>query len=566
MKRVTLIAVTILLTLGGAQAADRPVGRSDATRSVVYARHGMVAAAHPLAVEIGLGVLRDGGSAVDAAIAVNAALGLMEPTSCGVGGDLFAMVWDPSSGKLHGLNGSGRAPAALTPDLVPAEPDGTIPVYSPYAWTVPGCVDGWFELHEKFGRLPMARLLEPTIAAAREGAPVPRVIAAAWARGAARFKDMPGFAEVFMPGGRAPAEGEPFTNPALAATLERIAAGGRDAFYGGETARALVAYSDEVGGFLSLDDLAGHASEWVEPVSTTYRGWTLWELPPNGQGIAALQILNLLEAFDLAGMGRDSADLWHLLVEAKKIAYADRARFYADPAFAEAPVAELIGKPYAAERAKLIDMDRAARSVEPGNPHLGEGDTTFLVTADRWGQMVSLIQSNYTGFGSGYVVPSLGFGIQDRGALFSLEAGHPNVLAPGKRPFHTIIPAFLGEGGVPDMAFGVMGGDMQPQGHVQIVVNLVDFGMDLQEAGDAPRFHHGGSSEPTGTVMTSGGVLHLESGVSPEIRRELLRRGHLIVEITPEVFGGYQAIRRDPVTGVYAGASESRKDGMAAGY
>ncbi|HSL18984.1 MAG TPA: gamma-glutamyltransferase [Methylomirabilota bacterium] len=568
MRRVTLAAMAAMTILGGGgvDAADRPLGEPFATRSVVWAKHGMVAAAHPLAVEIGLAVLKDGGSAVDAAIAVNAALALMEPTSCGLGGDLFAMVWDPGTKTLYGLNGSGRAPAALTPDKVPAEPDGTIPVYSPYAWTVPGAVDGWFELHSRFGRLPMARLLAPTIAAAREGVPVPAVIASSWARGAARFKDMPGFAEVFMPGGRAPAEGELFANPALADTLQRIADGGRDAFYGGDTARALVAYSEKVGGLFSMADLAEHSSEWVEPVSTTYRGWTLWELPPSGQGIAPLQMLNILERFDLAAMGRDSADFWHLLVEAKKLVYEDRARYYADPGFAEVPVAELVGKDYAAERAKLIDMARAARRIEPGNPHLAHGDTTFLVAADSSGQMVSLIQSNYTGFGSGYVVPELGIGIQDRGALFSLEPDHPNVLAPGKRPFHTIIPAFLGEHGAPDMAFGVMGGDMQPQGHVQIVVNLVDFGMDLQEAGDAPRFHHTDSSEPTGTVMTDGGELHLESGVPFEVRRELDRRGHRIVEITPAVFGGYQAIRRDPATGHYAGATESRKDGMAAGY
>jgi gamma-glutamyltranspeptidase/glutathione hydrolase len=555
-----------LLTTAPIAAADRPEGHSFATRSVVHAEHGMVAAAHPLAVEIGLAVLKDGGSAVDAAIAVNAALAFMEPVSCGLGGDLFAMVWDPETETLHGLNGSGRAPVALVPEKIPAEEDGTIPVYSPYSWTVPGCVDGWFELHQKFGRLPMARLLQPTIDAALEGAPVPRVIAGAWARGAAKFKDMPGFAEVFMPGGKIPAEGELFANPALAATLQRIADGGRDAFYGGKTADAIVAYSDKVGGFFSLADLADHTSEWVEPVSTTYRGWTMWELPPNGQGIAALQILNLLEGYDLAAMGRDNPDFWHLLIEAKKIAYEDRARFYADMAFNEVPVAELISKEYAAERAALIDMKRAAMSVEPGNPHLNHGDTTFLVAADSSGQMVSLIQSNYTGFGSGYVVPELGFGIQDRGALFTLEEGHPNVLAPGKRPFHTIIPAFMGENGVPDTAFGVMGGDMQPQGHIQIMINVVDFGMDLQEAGDAARFHHTDSSEPTGTVMTDGGVVHLESGVSAEIKRELMRRGHRIEEITPVVFGGYQAIRRNPETGVYAGATESRKDGMAAGF
>jgi gamma-glutamyltranspeptidase/glutathione hydrolase len=566
MRHATLFFMAATLFPGAAGAADRSVGHSFATRSVVHALHGMVAAAHPLAVEIGLAVLKDGGSAVDAAIAVNAALALMEPTSCGLGGDLFAMVWDPETETLHGLNGSGRAPAALTPDKVPAEEDGTIPVYSPYAWTVPGCVDGWFELHRKFGRLPMSRLLEPAIVAAREGAPVPRVIAGGWARGAAEFAEMPGFAEVFMPGGRSPVEGEIFANPALADTLQRIAEGGRDAFYGGETADVIVAFSDKVGGLFSLVDLADHTGEWVEPVSTTYRGWTMWELPPNGQGIAALQILNLLEGYDLAAMGRDNPDFWHLLIEAKKIAYEDRARYYADMAFNELPVAELISKDYGKKRAELIDMTRAARRIEPGNPHLSHGDTTFLVAADSSGRMVSLIQSNYTGFGSGYVVPELGFGIQDRGALFSLQAGHPNVLAPGKRPFHTIIPAFIGEIGMPDMAFGVMGGDMQPQGHVQIMVNLMDFGMDLQEAGDAARFHHTDSSEPTGTLMTNGGVVHLESGVSAEIKRELVRRGHRIQETTPVVFGGYQAIRRNPETGVYSGATESRKDGMAAGY
>ena len=547
-------------------AADRPEGRAFATRSVTYARHGMVAAAHPLAVQVGLDVLKAGGSAVDAAIAVNAALGFLEPVSCGLGGDLFAMVWDPKTEKLYGLNASGRAPASLTIDKVPAEPDGTIPTYSVYSWTVPGCADGWFELHGRFGKLPIAEVLGPVAALAREGAPVPQVIAGGWARGAQRFKDMPGFAEVFMPGGKVPAEGEIFANPALAHTLDRLAAGGRDAFYKGEIAHEIVAYSDEVGGFFALEDFANHTSEWVEPISTTYRGLTVWELPPNPQGLAALQMLNILEGFDLAAMGRDSTDFWHVMVEAKKLAFEDRARYYADMQYADVPVAALLDKGYAAERAKLIDMKRAADSIVPGNPALEHGDTTFLVAADASGMMVSLIQSNYTGFGSGYVVPSLGIGIQDRGALFSLDPGHPNALAPGKRPFHTIIPAFMGAHGMPDTAFGLMGGDMQPQGHVQIVVNLVDFGMNLQEAGDAPRFHHGGSSEPTGTVMTDGGVLHLEKGLPPEVYRDLNRRGHRIEETSPATFGGYEIIRRDPETGVLAGATESRKDGMAAGY
>ncbi|MGD1148354.1 MAG: gamma-glutamyltransferase [Thermoanaerobaculaceae bacterium] len=561
-------AFTLVATFGAAVAfgADRPEGRSFATRSVTVARHGMVAAAQPLAVQIGLEVLRKGGSAVDAAIAVGAALGLMEPVSCGLGGDLFAMVWDPATGKLYGLNGSGRAPLALTPDKVPQEKDGTIPVYSPYAWTVPGCADAWFELHERFGRLPMKELLAPTVAYAREGVPVPQIIASSWARSVARFKDKPGFAEVFLPGGRAPAEGEPFANPALARTLQLLSSGGRDAYYRGEIAEKIVAFSKKVGGFFTMEDLARHTSEWQEPISTTYRGTTVWELPPNGQGLAALELLNILECFDLKAMGRDNPDFWHVLVEAKKLAFADRARYYADPAFFPAPVAALLDKGYAARQAARIDMSRAARSVEPGNPALQQGDTTFLVTADERGMMVALIQSNYTGFGSGYVIPELGFGIHDRGALFSLKAGSPNVLAPGKRPFHTIIPAFLGKDGKPMMAFGVMGGDMQPQGHAQVVVNLVDLGMNLQEAGDAPRFYHTEDSEPTGTVMTNGGVLSLESGVGQDVRQALLRRGHKLVEANGIVFGGYQAIWRDPKTGVYFGATESRKDGVAAGY
>jgi gamma-glutamyltranspeptidase / glutathione hydrolase len=566
MKRMAVALLALVLTGNVAIAADRPEGRSFATRSVTVARHGVVAAAHPVAVQVGLEVLKRGGSAVDAAIAVNAALGLMEPTSCGLGGDLFAMVWDPATGKLYGLNGSGRAPLALTPDKVPALPDGTIEPYSPYAWTVPGCADAWFELHRRFGRLPMRELLAPTIAYARKGVPVPQVIAGSWARSLTRFKDKPGFAEVFLPGGKAPAEGEPFANPALAGTLEALAADGRDVFYKGRIAERIVAFSQNQGGFFSMEDLARHTSEWQEPISTTYRDVTLWELPPNGQGLAALEMLNILERFDLKALGRDNPDFWHVMVEAKKVAFADRAAYYADPAFSPAPVATLLDKGYAERQAKRIDMKRAAKSVEPGNPALQRGDTTFLVTADARGMMVALIQSNYTGFGSGYVIPELGFGLQDRGALFSLKAGHPNLLAPGKRPFHTIIPAFLGRDGVPDMAFGVMGGDMQPQGHAQIVVNIVDLGMNLQEAGDAPRFYHTDDTEPTGTVMTDGGVLSLESGVPQDVRQALIRRGHKLVEANGIVFGGYQAVHRDRKTGVYFGATESRKDGFAAGY
>jgi gamma-glutamyltranspeptidase/glutathione hydrolase len=566
-SRTAFLLLPILVTLAGPEtgAADRTEGKMFATRSVVYARHGMVAAAHPLAVQIGVDLLRAGGSAVDAAIGVNAALGFLEPTANGVGGDLFAVVWDAESGRLVGLNASGRSPAAMPGDRIPADEDGTIPLHSPYAWSVPGAVDGWFELHRRFGRLPMERVLEPATRAAERGEPVPQVIAAAWARGAELFRDKPGFAAVFLPDGAPPREGEVFRNPALARTYRLLAAEGRDAFYRGAIAASIAEFSDAHGGFLSVDDLASHRSEWVTPVSTTYRGVTLYELPPNGQGIAALQMLNILEGFDLAAMGRDSAQFWHVMVEAKKLAYEDRARYYADPEFADVPVAELISKEYGRRAAARLDPTRAQRRIDPGQPRLAQGDTTYLAVADAAGNMVSLIQSNYTGFGSGYAVPEWGFGLQNRGALFNLDPASANAYAPGKRPFHTIIPAFAMRGGEPWLAFGVMGGDMQPQGHVQIVVNLIDFGMNLQEAGDAPRFYHSGSSEPTGTSMTDGGLLHLESGVPAEVRRELVRLGHRIGEASGR-YGGYQAVARDPRSGVLAGASESRKDGCAMGY
>ena len=568
---VAPVALAVLVSLPF-PSGDAAAERGDASRSVVRAPHGMVCAAQPLAVQAGVDVLRAGGSAVDAAIAVNACLALMEPTSCGLGGDLFAIVWDPEAGKLVGLNASGRAPLALTIEKVPPEPDGTIPLFSPYAWSVPGCADGWFELHGRYGKLPMARVLEAAIRYAEDGFPLSPVIASDWARGAARFKDKPGFAEVFMPvppgGGerRAPREGETFRNPALARTLRLLAGKGRDAFYRGEIAAELVRYSREHGGFFAPEDFARHHSTWDEPVSTDYRGWTVWELPPNGQGIAALQLLNVLENFDLKAMGRGSADFWHVMAEAKKLVFADRARDYADPAFADVPVAALLSKEYAKRRAALVDMERAALTDSAGDPAaLSRRETTYLCAADAQGMMVSLIQSNYTGFGSGYVVPALGFGIQDRGGLFSLDPKHRNALAPGKRPFQTIIPAFVTRDGEPLMAFGLMGGDMQPQGHAQVVVNLLDFGMNLQEAGDAIRFHHEGSSEPTGTVMTDGGILHIEDGLPEGVLEELRRRGHVIRPEAVGAYGGYQAIWREAAGG-YAGATEKRKDGCAQGY
>ncbi len=545
--------------------ADRPGGRPFSSRSVVHARHGMVASAHPLASQIGIDVLKAGGNAVDAAIATNAALGFLEPVSCGIGGDLFAIVWDARTKRLYGLNGSGRAPAGLSADRVPPEPDGTIPLHTPFAWTVPGAVHAWFELHGRFGRLPIAQVLAPAAGAAREGEPVPEVIAEAWRQGALLFRALPGFADTFLPGGRPPDEGEIFRNEALSRAYDLIGREGPDAFYRGPIAEDLVRYSESVGGFFSREDLAEHASRWVEPISTTYRGVEVWELPPNGQGLAALQMLNLLEGFDLAGMGRDSADFWHVMVEAKKLAYADRARLYADPDFVACPVERLLSKDYARQRARRLDLAHAALAVEPGLPHEA-GDTTYLATGDAEGNLVSLIESNYTGFGSGYALPAWGFGLQNRGAQFNLDPRSANFLQPRKRPFHTIIPAFLTIGGAPAVAFGLMGGDMQPQGHAQIVVNLVDFGMNLQQAGDAARFYHTRSAEPTGTEMRTGGILSLESAVPAAVRLALVRRGHVVQDASAPRFGGYEAVAHDPGTGVLSGATEWRKDGCAAGY
>ena len=526
----------------------------------------MACASQPLAALAGVSVLREGGSAVDAAIAVNACLAVMEPTACGLGGDLFALLWDPATQRLHGLDASGRAPLAASIDRITPTADGTIPLHSPQAWTVPGCVEGWAALHERFGRLPLGAVLSDAIHHAEEGFPLSPVIASDWERSARVFRDKPGFAEVFLPEGLPLRDGDVFRNPALARTLRAVASDPREAFRR-VIGSAIVAFSAEHGGAFWKEDFEQHASRWVEPIGTTYRGVEAWELPPPGQGLAALQLLNLLECFDLAALGRGSADCWHVMVEAKKLAYADRARHYGDPDFARVPVDELLSKDYARRRADLIDPDAAMTTDPPGDPlALSRRETTYLCTADESGMVVSLIQSNYTGFGSGYCVPSLGIGLQNRGALFSLDPKHPNSLQPGKRPFHTIIPAFVTVGGRPRMAFGLMGGDMQPQGHAQILANLVDFGMNLQEAGDAPRFHHGGSSEPTGTRMRSGGVLHLEDGVPEGVVEDLRRRGHRIEEASRGTFGGYQAIAKDESTGAYVGATESRKDGCALGF
>jgi gamma-glutamyltranspeptidase/glutathione hydrolase len=546
---------------------DRITGKPFATRSEVIARNGMAATSQPLATEVALDVLKRGGTAVDAAIAANAMLCLTEPTGSGLGGDLFAIVWDAKEGRLFGLNASGRSPKGLSLEhLRELCPNGKIPSLGPLPVSVPGCADGWFELHGRFGKLPMKEVLAPAVRYAREGFPVTELIASYWRSSVPRLSKYPGFAEQFaLDGKRGPETGEIFRNPNLAATLEDLAEGGRDAFYKGPIAKAIDAYMRENGGYLCYEDLAGHASEWVEPVSTNYRGYDVWELPPNGQGIAALQMLNILEGYDLAKLGRESADYVHLFVEAKKLAFEDRARFYADPVFAKVPVAGLLSKEYAAERRKLIKMDKAAKRYDAGKPELEQGDTIYLTVADGAGNMVSLIQSNYRGMGSGMAPPGLGFVLQDRGELFDLEPGRANTYAPGKRPFHTIIPAFVTKDGEPWLAFGVMGGATQPQGHVQILVNMIDFGLNTQEAGDAPRILHEGSSEPTGERMQDGGVVSLESGFPHETVRELERRGHRFADGKGN-FGGYQGIRRDPATGVYFGASESRKDGCAAGY
>ena len=544
---------------------DRITGKPFATRSEVIATHGMVATSQPLATQAALDVLQSGGNAIDAAICANAVLGLMEPTGNGIGGDLFAIVWDAKTKELYGYNGSGRSPKGLTLEYFQREGIETVPAYGPLPVSVPGAVDGWFALHGRFGRMPMAEVLAPAIRYAEEGFPVSELIAHYWALSVPRLSRYPGFVEQFTIRGRAPEKGEIWKNPTLASTLKKLASGGRSAFYEGEVAVTIADYVQAQGGFLAYEDLAEHRGEWVGPVSTTYRGVELWELPPNGQGIAALQILNILEGYDIAAMGFGSADHVHHFVEAKKLAFEDRARFYADPSMVKVPVAELISKEYAAKRRAELDPKRAKRTVNAGNPALETGDTIYLCTADEAGNMVSLIQSNYRGMGSGMTPPGLGFILQDRGELFDLTPGRANSYAPGKRPFHTIIPAFLTRDGKPWVAFGVMGGATQPQAHAQIVINLIDFGMNLQEAGDAPRILHSGSSQPTGERMTDGGELSLETGFEYEVIRELIGRRHKVVwKVGP--YGGYQAILRDPETGVYYGASESRKDGQAAGY
>ncbi len=563
MTRKIFIVSTFFLIPLIIMAQDRVTGRDFATRSEVIAQNGMAATSQPLATQAAIDILQKGGNAIDAAIAANAVLGVVEPTGCGIGGDLFAIIWSSEKQKLYGLNASGRSPRSLKLDYFKKNGYQFIPATGPLPVSVPGCVDGWYEMHELFGRIQMRDILQPAINYARNGFPVTEVIAFYLESNVRALSEFPNIKETYMPNGKVPAKGEIFKNPNLANTLEKIAKGGRNEFYRGSIAKTIDAFMKANGGFLSYDDLSRHSSEWIQPVKSSYRGYDVWELPPNGQGIATIQILNILEGFDIEQMGFGSAQYIHTFTEAKKLAFEDRAKYYADQRFSKVPVTQLISKKYAAERRKLINPSRAARIVNSGK--IEAGNTIYLTVADRFGNMVSLIQSNYRGMGSGMCPTGLGFILQDRGEMFSLDPGHANAYAPGKRPFHTIIPGFITKNGKPWISFGVMGGDMQPQGHAQIIVNLIDFKMNLQEAGDAPRIYHTGSSEPTGQVMTDGGILYLESGIRWEEIRQLLTMGHN-VQWNLGSYGGYQAIMWDEKNKVWYGASESRKDGQASGY
>ncbi|HEY4113024.1 MAG TPA: gamma-glutamyltransferase family protein [Rhizomicrobium sp.] len=584
---VMAIAFTATSAYGQISRGDRYSGATWATRSPVIAQHGMVASEQPLASEAAVEVLKHGGSAVDAAIAANAMMGLMQPVLNGIGGDLFAIVYDPKTHKLYGYNSSGRSPksrdlAKMTAEVEAAykragqpvkmhiPPVGSLPI------TVPGTVDGWFALHQKFGKLPMTDDLAPAIHYATIGFPVTQLISVYWKGNMAAFEKNKGLIEeldnarhtYLIPdanGGHTPAEGEIFRNPDLAHTLTMIAQGGRDVFYKGAIAHTIDAYFKRVGGDLRYEDFASHHGEWVEPLSVNYRGYDVYELPPNGQGGAVLEMLQILKGFDLKKMGVGSADALTAMLEAKRLAFEDLAKWYADPAFVHVPMKGLISQGYGDERRKLIDLSHANPNIGPGDPKLHDGDTIYLTAADKDGMMVSLIQSNYRGMGSGLVADHLGFMFQDRGELYSLKPGAANVYAAGKRPFHTIIPAFIMKDGRPFMSFGLMGGDMQPQGHVQIITDIIDFGLNIQEAGDAARWRHFGNAEPTGEPSEGIGTVEMESGFDPAVKAELEKRGYKVVPGTG-AFGGYQAIMWDAKHHTYWGASEMRKDGEVIGY
>jgi len=558
-----------LLGTGVALAApyDRPAKNPGQSRSTIVAEHGIVATSQPLAAQVGLDVLKRGGSAADAAIATSAMMGLVEPMSCGIGGDVFVIYWDAKTKKLYGLNGSGRSPYNLNREVFKKQGLTDIPGQGVLCWSVPGCVAGWEDLRVKFGRKTLAELLEPAVGYAEGGFPVSEIIANYWNAGVKGLQKWPDTAATFLIDGRAPREGEIFRNPRLGNTYRRIGAEGPNAFYRGGIAKKIVDFSDVNGGYFSLKDLADHRSQWVEPVSTNYRGYEVWELPPNGQGIAALQMLNLIEPHDVRKMGRGSAEWFHLFIEAKKLAFADRAKYYADPDFAKLPTAELISKPYAANRAKQLSLTSAAMDVPAGNPALERGDTIYLTVVDKDRNCCSMIQSNFGSFGSFVVPGDVGFVIQNRGQSFALDDKHLNRLEPHKRPFHTIIPAMVTKDGKPWLSFGVMGGDMQAQGHVQILVDLIDFDMNLQEAGDESRVRHDGSADPSGEpAEPNGGRVFVEPAVPEDVVSALKSRGHQVERGRGVGFGGYQAILIDSKLGVLFGATEPRKDGAAVGY
>lgn len=545
------------------------------TRSEVIGANGMVATSQPLATQVGLDVLKEGGNAIDAAIAANAATGLMEPTGNGIGGDLFAIVWDAETEQLYGLNASGRSPQGLSYEQLMEELDArdvdSIPPYDLLSVSVPGAVSGWFALHERFGSLDMEAILSPAIGYAEDGFPVSEQIAAAWQRSAPflmeQVGDVGAFEETFTIDGRGPEKGEIFRNPDLGATLRLLATNGRSAFYEGEIADRIDAFMREHDGYLRKADFQAHTADWVEPVSVNYRGYDVHQIGPNNQGMAVLQMLQILEGYDLSESGFGTEETLHRMLEAKKLAYEDRAKHYADPDFHNTPTDTLLSEAYAAERRTLIE-DEASDRVSTGVSMMEDGDTIYLTTADSEGNMVSLIQSNFRGMGTGFVVPGTGFSFQNRGELFSLDPDHPNVYEPGKRPFHTIIPGFVTKDGAPWFSFGIMGGAYQPIGHVSILTNIIDFGMNIQEAGDAFRWRHYDSTPPTAPLdatLDDGGTVFFEPAIDYDVVRRLRERGHNVT-IGGGFYGRYQGIRYDAEQGVFYGASESRVDGQAAGY
>ena len=562
-----LYILLILIISNPTIGYDRITGLEFASRSEVIATNGMAATSHPLATQTAISILKAGGNAIDAAIAANAVLGLMEPTGCGIGGDLFAIVWSADDKKLYGLNSSGPAPKNISIDKIKEKGMNKIPPYGALPVTVPGAVAGWNALHKKFGSLDFKLLFDDAINYAENGFPVSELIAYYLNRSSEVFKDYPNFETIWMPNGKTPNKGEIFKNQLLANDYRLIAKTYGKDFYKGKIAKNIVETVNQQGGYFTLRDLSEFEPEWIDPVSSNYRGYDVWELPPNGQGIAALQILNILENYDIKKLGFNSAEYIHLFTEAKKLAFEDRAKYYADMSFAKVPVSYLISKEYAKSRNNLISSDKVLKSIDSSN--LEDGDTIYLTVADKFGNMVSLIQSNYRGMGSGVIPNNSGFMLQDRGEMFNLDPTHRNSLVGGKRPFHTIIPAFITKNGEPFVSFGVMGGAMQPLGHAQIVINLIDFDMNLQEAGDAPRFRHVGSSQPTGEQMTDGGYIIFESGFDINEITKIKEIGHKVVNENEEnymkgAFGGYQAIMKK--NGVLYGASESRKDGHASGY